>query len=327
VVRLAKNFDTLDTAQAEVLFLIAGSLSSFWDLLFRATRLYKGTWVQYVEGVAGLLKSQEGGISTRAQASDLWHIFEVSLLVKNSPEEVRSVVRRAGEDLAKKLQSETDPFLYLEECNARACVAVRELLDKLGVEDRGIEVVPLNILLDQEGKAPVAATSSLEREINWTLDRRPRSLFAAVAAQSVLEHEYLSHLAPRSDALTPLVREEWLMALLLFDIRDRNANDAAFSAVYYLWRNLNALGEVTRPELSLAAAKMEYAHYDLYIRFNREILNLPSDKAAAARLDEVVDYIGNASEDDLRRLFTGPTGTLFNMWKEVQRFRGLRGYE
>src|SRR5947209_2132000 len=251
MVRLAKEFDALDRARAEVLFLITGGLSSSWDGLFRATRFLDGTWVQYVDTVAAVLKDQEKGVSTRVHASDLWCLVEGSLLVKNSPEDVRSIFRRVGEAIAETLQREIDPFLYLDECNARACAAVRELVKKLGVENGGIEVVPLTILLDEGGRKPVAATTLLERGIYWAFDGRPRTLFAAVAAQSVLEHEYLSHLAPRSDSLSPLVREEWLMVLLLFDIRSRKANEAAYSAVYQLRQNLGALGKVTLPDLPL----------------------------------------------------------------------------
>jgi len=69
-----------------VLFLIAGSLSSSWDPLYRATRFFDDTWVQYVDGVAEELQSQGKNVRTRAHASDLWHRFEGSLLVKNSPE-------------------------------------------------------------------------------------------------------------------------------------------------------------------------------------------------------------------------------------------------
>ena len=50
--------------------------------------------------------------------------------------------------------------------------------------------------------------------------------------------------------------------------------------MYYLRKHFGALGEVTLPYLWLAAASMDYAHKDLYVRFNRESLMLPLDKEA-----------------------------------------------
>lgn len=298
--------DALELAQAEVLFLLADSLRSSWPDLYEATRHFNGTWVRYVNGVAEVFRKDIASVSARDDAAVLWSQFEKTLLVQKSPAEVRVILDQVGRGIRDRLRNGNDPLLYLVECNVRACKAVHDLLKSFGVEEPALRPVPVLLVRDaHRGRSPLAWTMHGKAEIRWALQHKPRAFWAALAVQLVLEHEYLSHLAPRSLLLSPFVREEWLMAVLLLDIQRRsNADHRLF---WYLRYRLGEIGELTMLRLPDAASTMtsHELYHPIYRRFNRELLSLPADPVAAARADEILEFLDTAPPEVWGRLLGG----------------------
>jgi len=294
--------DALERAQAEVLFLLASSLRSSWFDLYMATRFFHGTWVQYGEGIVEVFCKEIASVSARANAAHLWTQFEDTLLVRNSPMEVKSIFDRVRRGIEDRLRNGGDPLLYLEDCNFHACVAVHSLLKEFGIEDPAVREVPVLLVRDAHGEQPLACTIPGKTEIRWAFQHKARAFWAALAAQSVLEHEYLSHLAPRSLLLSPSVREEWLMAVLLLEVQGRS--NADHRLLWYLRYRLGEIGELTMLRLPDAANTMSSreSYRKIYARFNRELLTLPTDPGAAARADEILEFLDTAPPEVWGRL-------------------------
>ncbi|HKV10409.1 MAG TPA: hypothetical protein VJ725_19870 [Thermoanaerobaculia bacterium] len=296
----------LELAQAEVLFLLAGSLRNSWPDLYKATRYFNGTWVQYINGIAEVFRKDIAAVSSRADVVFLWSQFEKTLLVQKSPKEVRALLDQVGQEIGDRLGNGGDPLLDLAERNVRACTAVRGLLKSFGVEQTILLPVPVLLIPDaHRGQSPLAWTMPGRTEIRWALQREPRAFWAALAVQSVLEHEYLSHLAPKSHLLSPSVREEWLMAVLLLDVQRRS--NADHRLLWYLRYRLGGIGELTMLRLPDAASTMSsYEPYSkVYRRFNRELLSLPADPGAAARADEILELLDTSPPEVWGRLLGG----------------------
>ncbi|HEV2856142.1 MAG TPA: hypothetical protein VHC97_25360 [Thermoanaerobaculia bacterium] len=300
-----EEFDALERAQTEVLFLLASSLRASWPDLYAATRYFNGTWVRYVEHIAKIFSEQVASISARANVINLWSQFENVLDVQQSPAEVRSIFARVRLEIETRLRDGGDPLLYLAQCNVRACEAVEDLLKGFGIDDPAVRAVPVLLIRDEHGKQPLASTFPGKAEIRWAIQAKPRALWAALAAQSILEHEYLSHLAPRSPSLSPYVREEWLMAVLLLDIHRRS--DADNNLLWYLRQRLGEWGELKLWRLQDAASVMSSHESSsrVYVSFNRELLTMPIGPDTAARVDRILEALNTARPEAWRRLLGG----------------------
>jgi hypothetical protein len=297
--------DSLERAQTEVLFLLASSLRSSWLDLYTATRYFNGTWVRYIEHIAKIFSEQAASISACGNVIHLWSQFENVLDVQQSPAEVRSIFARVRLGIEDRLQAGGDPLLYLAECNLRACEAVQGLLKGFGIDDPVVCAVPVHLIRDEHGKQPLASTFPGKAEIRWAIQAKPRAFWAALAAQSILEHEYLSHLVPRSPSLSPYVREEWLMAVLLQDIHRRS--DADNNLVWYLRQKLGEWGDLKLWRLQDAASVMisHESYSKVYVNFNRELLTLPIGPDTAARVDRILEALNAARPEVWRRLLGG----------------------
>ncbi len=223
-------------------------------------------------------------------------------MVQNSPAEVKSVFGRVRRGIEDCLWSGGDPLLSLAECNVQACEAVHNLLKRFGIEAPTVRAVPIFLFRDAHGEQPLACTIPGKTEIRWAVQHTTRAFWAALAAPSVLEHEYLSHLAPRSLLLSPSVREEWLMAVLLLEVQRRS--NADHRLLWYLRYRLGEVGELTMLRLPDAASTMSSSepYRQIYARFNRELLTLPSDPGTATRADEILQFLDTAPPEAWGRL-------------------------
>jgi hypothetical protein len=312
-----ETFDSpLQKTQAEVLFLLVGGLRKFWLELYATTRFSRGTWVAYVKDIVEdfckEINGVEGvsGVSCRSDATDLWSRFQRAGLVKRAPSEVRSVFDQVRGEIEKRLREDTDPLLYLVESNTKACAAVSELLRNLGIKDLTVPEARLLIVRAEEDMPPLASTYCGKGPIHWTFQHQPRTFWAALAAQSVLEHEYLSHLVPRSQSLSQMVRENWLVAVLVLDVLRRSRADHGL--LYHLLNNLHELqGSWLSSLPDVAEVMMSTQSYRrAYVGFNRELLTRPIDPGLAERVDRILIALDETRLEDREQLFTSWDGSI-----------------
>ena len=306
-----KTFDSpLQKAQAEVLFLLAGGLRRLWPDLYETTRDFRGTWVGYVEGIAEDFCNEVHRVSSRSAAADIWARFELTGLVKQSPPKVRSIFDQVHRQIEDHLKESREPLLYLVECNSRACAAIRDLLQGLEVEGLDTSEARLLMVYDEHGGSPLSSTYLGKGPIHWAVQPKPRAFWAALAAQSVLEHEYLSHLVPRSQSLSPSVREEWLMEVLLLDTKRRsNADHSLLWYLLYSLREVRELKHSNLPNVAYAMVSTE-PYRTVYRRFNRELLTLPTDPHVAKRVDQILKALDAMPPEGAGQLFARWNGSI-----------------
>jgi hypothetical protein len=191
-------------------------------------------------------------------------------------------------------------------------------LHRLGAEDLlDAEPIPIRISWDQYGVRASASSSRTAREITWTFQHFARALWSALAAEPVLQHEYLSHLVPRNPDLSSRVREGWLMEALMAEIRDGGPDGQLdLRLLKYLRERLGA-----DPELGDLAAYGSLGLLDtaVFIRIRnpalfwgvtREMLAMEPGAEAARQVDEVLRELEAKRDQELCAIFesVGPAG-------------------
>jgi hypothetical protein len=295
-------------AQLDALMLLAASLHAHRVSLQAAYDSWHVQIADLARGFGERIKK----LTDVGQILNIWRSFAETLPFSGAPASALTAWARVGIDLEARLRAGGEPLRYLEEANARAHQRIRSLLNRFEVEDDLLAAEPamVKISWDEHNVRSSASSSRTSGEISWTFQHAARTLWAALAAESVLQHEYLSHLAPRNLALSIHVRDGWLVEVLFGDIRDGSPEGRADVYCFkHLRQKLGAnpklddLAAYGSPGLRDAALFMLGRNPALFRRFTREVLAMEPSQEGARQVDEVFREMERKGDTELGRIF------------------------
>jgi hypothetical protein len=249
---------------------------------------------------------------------------------------------RYGESECPEVLSEVEPGLaaapvtldleaaasYLDAVHEEALQSLGRILGNLGVEGDSPQPAQLRVLFEQDLQCfqprvcPCASSQRQPPRIDWFLWRNPASAFWSIMSLGViLEHEYLSHLVPRSPLPAP-IQEGWLVGLLKSDLRNRHASQPWAVAMgergllARLERELlGATGGAWKPDQAIALEMLFGALWAGWSHESRTITReLLAGDLTAGVLGMVVEALQRlAGFDDARR-----TALLGGDWKDLE---------
>ena len=238
-------------------------------------------------------------------------IFATTQQAEKVPKAVQDLFARGRARITTLLNTSFDPRRYLAEANESAIAAVEALAAKIGLKD-WTPIKPASIEI-----------SWRERRITWVFKYHTMAVWTAILAKVILQHEYLSHILPRTDSPLTIVREGWLMWTLQREVSDLSRDESeVFEHVrrqksgyanLEVFRGLGAVGEamlIKRPTL--------------YWALTRDLLAAPSGLGPAKQADVVLNFLMDLTPRSRRDDFLedrGLTG-LESLYKAVTRRQG-----
>jgi hypothetical protein len=264
-------------------------------------------------------EAQIGYVSRPGQVLDIWRSFTASVPISGVSKSARSALDGIGTELEERLRAGLDPLSYLVEANGLAHHRIRLLLRRLGAEELlAAEPAPITVSLDRYGTRASASSSRTGNQISWAFQRSARAFWAALAVEPVLQHEYLSHLAPRNPWLSFQVREGWLMELLVTEVRNSGLPESEIDLrlLKYLRERLGAdpeLGDLAAyGSLGLrdTALLMLSRNSALFWRLTKEMLVMEPSEEGARRADDLLQKLEPKGYTELCEIFAsaGPVG-------------------
>jgi len=293
-------------AQVDALLLLAASLHAHRVDLQAAS----DSWHSQIARLANRFGELIEFLDDRNEILEIWRSFAVTLRLTDPQDSVRSAWAQVGTELRARLRAGGDPLSYLEEANERAHQRIRSLLDRLGAGDLlSAEPAQVILLWDRNNKKAAASTSRSSGEISWTIQHADRTLWAALAAEPVLQHEYLSHLAPRDPSLSSGIQEGWLVEVLLIALSDSGPAGIADEFCFKRLQTLLEKLELGNPYLSgprdfqPLALVMFGRNNGLFWRFTREVLEMEPKQEGAKQVDEVFREMKRKGKTEMGRIF------------------------
>lgn len=207
-------------AKLDVLLLFASVLRPLVIDLSNATDVEgKPRWFEIVDVLAERLASQLPKLTELTETGLIWNQFTSDLSIASLKPLAAAVVRTMERDLKKGLVAWTpiSGMNYLIDANVRAADRVTQMeVQKLGRQQA--ETVPVGLSIEYDPKSERSHASSVRgtREIQWVFQLEDYSLWGALVADRVFEHEYFCHLLPVNTHLALEVREGFLDGVLQF---------------------------------------------------------------------------------------------------------------
>jgi hypothetical protein len=256
------------------------------DLLSVASNLRPGL-VDYVSALASAFVDAIDVQHDPADALLSWDSFAARQRAKKAPQEIQELFATGRKTIEGMLQTGFDPRRYLGELNERARAAVEALATRIGLTGQPpIELAPVTISWREHRHFIWPSTGG--RAIAWVFQYHRSALWAAVLTEVILQHEYLSHLLPRSDSLSEAIREGWLMETLQLEIRERG-KPSDLRVFVHVRDKLNGLPR--SESLAWVAAAMELVRKDLYWNLTRDILAELPGHNPQGRADAVLRFL------------------------------------
>jgi hypothetical protein len=311
--------------QLAVLFLLASAFRQIQEDLSTAASSLQPGLVDYVLALASAFIDAIHMQQDPADALLSWDSFAARQRAKKAPQKVQELFATGRKTIEGMLQTGFDPRRYLGEVNERARAAVEALATRIGLPGQPpIELAPITIswkpiTISEQGQFIWPSTGG--RAIAWVFQYHRSALWAAVLAEIILQHEYLSHLLPQSDSLSETIREGWLMEALQVEIRERGERSDLI-VFAYVRDNLNGLPRDQR--LAWVAAGIEAVRKDLFWNLTRDILAELPGHIPQGRADAVLSFLLGFTDTDERRKFLEKphlTG-LDSLYEEVAKVRG-----
>ena len=205
-------------ARLEVLLLFASVLRPLVPDLSQATDAEPlPRWYEIVDILAERLASQ---LPKLTQIAEIWLIFQqfvCDLSIASLQPLSAGVIRNMEQELDKSLAAWKPDFGldYLLAANQRAASWVAQMEVHL-LGRRQAETLPVQLFIhyDPEGKQSHAASVRGRSEIRWAFQLEEYSLWGALVADRIFEHEYFCHLLPVNTYLAPEIREGYLDGVL-----------------------------------------------------------------------------------------------------------------
>jgi hypothetical protein len=316
--------------QLAVLFLLVSAFREIQEDLFNATWGLRPMLTDYISMLASVFVDPDA-VRVQTEPEDallVWDSFVAKLRAMKVPTQVENLFAR-GRAKIQALLADVDPGRYLAEANERARAAVEALATRIGPTDGTVvELAPITIswregldfrwpssatirVRSSASAAAVSARSAgvvaaaaadgeeemfVERRIAWVFQHHPSAMWAAMIADVVLQHEYLSHLLPRSDSLPDIVREGWLMWVLGRELGQVEVR--VFSHIRY---ELTGLGHPNAfPGLEEAEEEIFNKRPDLYWGLTRDLLTAPPGPEPAGRAKVVLEFLSRLHLRPLR---------------------------
>lgn len=256
-------------------------------------------------------------ITSIVHANDVWNQFMANGVVRDLGTTGKKAIHDAGDKvLADAIPGNagigTD---ILWDANIRAENWIRNRILP-HMDSTEFAIAPLVIDFDEAGTQFCASSSPLLREIHWTLHPFEHSLFGAMVAPRVLEHEYVSHLIPRNQYLSKGVREVWLVETLEEEHRNdtlprsQSATDNKLQGWFRLLleqhfiRN-GRVSQVSLQDFEQAAVRVRRKSEPDFWKMSSEILNLRNSALAAEDVDRLLKIL-HVSRDNIVDAITIP---------------------
>jgi hypothetical protein len=290
--------------QFAVLFLLASALRKIQGDLFNATRGLQPRLPDYISMLASKFADPRA-VSVRTEPKDAllsWDSFAADQLEAKVPKIVQDLFAQGRATLDELLHADFDPRRYLAEANESARATVEALARRIGLADRiPLEPALIRICWREGGDFRWPSTAVEGRQITWVFQNHPLAMWTAMLAQVILQHEYLSHLLPRSDSLSSVVREGWLMWVLEGEVA--NSSGVELGVLEHVRYRMDGLGSpLAFPELRAVVEVMSIKREDLYWSLTHDLLALPPGPESAEYADAVLNGLMTLVMLNLRQL-------------------------
>jgi hypothetical protein len=155
------------------------------------------------------------GIENPSAIEGIWDVAFAEPTIQNARPRARRLIEMAREESVRALKKRHD-FSDFETANRNAYQFIRSTLAQYDLSHLvPEEPATVEIFYDVEARHFCAGSSKIGRRIRWALQPIPYALKALLLIESILAHEYLSHLIPRNSYFDQSVREGWLTATLV----------------------------------------------------------------------------------------------------------------
>jgi hypothetical protein len=218
---LSKDFQTPYVRERlDALLLFASVLRPLVVSLSKATDVEgKPLWFNILDILAERIASQVPNLTHVSETTLIWKQFTSDLSIASLKPLAAGVIQSIQRELEKSLAAWNPNFGldYLVEANGRASRRVAQMeVQKLGRQQA--ETVPVLLLIEYDPKSEQQHASSVRgtSEIRWRLQLEEYSLWGALIADRVFEHEYFCHLLPVNTHLSAEIREGFLDGVLQF---------------------------------------------------------------------------------------------------------------
>jgi hypothetical protein len=155
------------------------------------------------------------GLEDLSAIVGIWDAAVAEPAIQNARPGARRLIEMAREESMRALKKRHD-FSDFETSNRNAYEFMRSTLAQYDLSHLiPEEPATVEIFYDVEAKHFCAGSSKIARRIRWALQPVPYALKALLLIESILAHEYLSHLIPRNSYFDQSIREGWLTATLV----------------------------------------------------------------------------------------------------------------
>ena len=176
-------------------------------------------WNVAIESLARICASEISQVTDEdppaLACSEIWGAFLHRPTILRCSADLKLVLTRIQERIPTLAACPGAARRLLGDANSEARARTRDLLSGISAVDRldSIEA-ELDVETDRLGDQAAARSNFPLRRITWSLRWDSIALWSAIALVPLLQHEYLSHFAVRSQYLGYLTREVWLMHVL-----------------------------------------------------------------------------------------------------------------
>lgn len=339
---LANAFESpIKLAQFHVLLVLAKSLQGRLRKLWLKTEdCYPTDFVQMVGTFAERFGAEIGGVKTVDEALRIWDQACLSGRVKYLPRSASQELKQVRKNLASDVGQTSGLLDYLVRLNHRAHAWIHTLLSahQLGAL-LSPAPAPLRVDYDENALQYCFSTARTEYVIQWSFQPVQHSVWAALGAERAFEHEYFSHLVPRNELLSDLVREGWLVEALADEHRntdkDREQSKADYLVSNQLTRELAKHVEnlpenmenikaklqqlVTAFSFRTLANRVRSCSEIAFWKITRDTLRMPCSEDGARLVDDLFWKLNYLPNDNLRQVLQGSSRSIEEMSVAVRK--------
>jgi hypothetical protein len=302
--------------QLAVLFLLASAFRRVQEDLLTATSSLRPGLVDYVSALASAFVDAINIQHDPADALLSWDSFTARERAKKVPPKVQELFASGRETIEEALLAGFDPRRYLVDVNERARAAVEALATRIGLTGSP-PIEPASMTISWKEHRDFIWPSTGGRTIAWVFQHHRSAVWSAVLAEVILQHEYLSHLLPRSDSLSETIREGWLMETLHEEIRARG-KPSDLRVFMHVRDKLNGLPR--SESLAWVADTMLLVREDLYWNLTRDVLAELPGHNPKGRADLVLRFLQDLDLRQRREFLENPALTgLDSLYEEAMK--------
>jgi hypothetical protein len=295
-------------ARLDIFLLLAAALQpSLKDLNQKAD----DDWDEIVTILAKILEQELPSMQVTADVARIWKQFRANARISKLGKKSKAILQDVETRLASGRRIKDRGLQYLDAANDLAVIWIQ----KLGVERKvqsfaGASKVPLSLYYDPDGVEFCASSSQLAGEIGWKLQLKEYAFYGALIPDMIFEHEYISHLLPKNQALSRRVRELWLSTALhrahvnaQIDVHQRRVN-------LFLWQKFRDQLAETHPggaraiygpgNLENSVENTSFYAPEIFWLATAEIMDLANTEEEAEFMDALLETMSWLDDAKLR---------------------------